>query len=137
MKFENTIRIESLKNKLNDLLNKHQEKKNEINLKITKTNDEIQKKAIKSINLLTRQQSEILFDLNETKYDLELKLNELKHKHNSNESLKELELFQNKIKKLKGISFNIRDENISKSVSISQVIIFYFKFLSVINLKKI
>ena len=98
MKFETALTLNDLNTKLNDLLTKCQQKKNETNHKIEQIQIEIQTRASNLLNNLTGQQVELLFDSNEAEFYFETKLNYIKSEQQSIE----LKLYKkNEIKTLK------------------------------------
>ena len=101
MKQEKESLIASLKLKLNNLVTKHQQKKDEIDNKSNQIQSDIKAISTHLVNSLNGQQFELNHSLFETDHHLEsklddikskqetikLKLNELKNKQNSNGSL--------------------------------------------------
>ena len=83
MKFETALTLNDLNTKLNDLLTKCQQKKNETNHKIEQIKIEIQIRASNLLNNLTGQQVELLFDSNEAEFYFETKLNYIKSEQQS------------------------------------------------------
>lgn len=103
--------LNSLNKKLKDLLTKQQQKSNDLKLKCDQMSNEIETSASNLLDILSKQQIKLRYDLKDTQCDLEtkindlqrnqrtieLKLNEFKRNQNSNEAFDVNELVSLKI----------------------------------------